>query len=960
MPGMRRYSNSGAAHADEGDENEAHGYENGGFDGTVAVRPQQGAPRHHDSGLGLPSADRNENFKVVIRVRPPAPRELELDGNFYSIVRIPPDEENQTITIIEHLDTEDGRGGVYSSQVFTFDRVYSQNASQKEVYENTARPAVEAVLAGYNSTMIAYGQTGTGKTYTMEGVGREKGIIPRATEDIFEYIKSCAENKRFQVRASYMQIYNEVISDLLRPCAQGLSVREGKDKGVYVKQLSSWPVRSPQEICLLMERGGRERVTGNTKMSELSSRSHAVFRIVVRETTMEGDGESEQVSRVKVGQLNIVDLAGSEKVRQTGATGQRLEESKYINRSLSHLGNVIAALTSNSARDPGYRQHVPYRDSKLTRILEDSLGGNCKTTMIATISPAPESYTESLSTLKYANRAKNIKNEAIVNEDVGQKGLIKKYERELERLREQLQTVMAERGLPAPPGAQLPPGFNPGVVNEKDPNFTDAIHKVSAEYMARLDELDKERQVIEEDKAQVDRYKQLLLKQRDIMIALTARLNERDESILSLQEELDAYDQQQNLMEDALDARTEALVKASVCAKCKLQATAAVAGTKVTTGGSSALTIAADLHKELIDGEAKYLINMPNPQQGAEDKDNYITGEEKVLELHQLVQELRQELAMHPPGIRNRLQEAQEEKIAIEYLVKERLQGMVQTAVTERVATYKREIEQWKSRHQLTEERLRNAEYTIELSRLDGVQHPDYHTRMKEVLANETSAIKAQYEDLVAGIKRDLDVKEAEKRHAVKEAERLQFELFTIKRRYSIPDTVSGNGAGTHMNEFNRLWQKVQQAEVEVQKTERHPLGELPNNGVVGAAPTKEDNGKLVALEQRVQQQQHDLDEAQRTSSKYKEELESLQTAQGQLTVTQREMASLQRALATHTKDREALKTIMESKIKAKVDNICNMIHACYLPSSSPEQRNRLDTEVLQLQNLVNRSIQAI
>ena len=655
----------------------------------------------------------NENFKVVIRVRPPAQRELDSDKQFYSIVKIPPDED-KTITILEHLDTEDGRGGVYSSQVFTFDRVYDQAAQQKDVYENTARPAVEAVLSGYNATMIAYGQTGTGKTYTMEGVGKEKGIIPRATEDIFDYIKSCPENRRFRVRASYMQIYNEVISDLLRPGAQGLSIREGKDKGVYVRQLSLWPVRSPQEICSLMERGGRERVTANMRMSELSSRSHAIFRIVVCETTMEGSGENEQISKVKGGQLNLVDLAGSEKIRQTGATGQRLEESKYINKSLSHLGNVIAALTS---KDGNTRQYVPYRDSKLTRILEDSLGGNCKTTMIATISPAPDSYTESLSTLKYANRAKNIKNDAVVNEDVGQKGLIKKYEKELEKLREQLSTMVEERKLqgesiPASVAAQLNPSY---ADKSNDPDFRDAIHKVSAEYMTRLDELDKERQVIEEDKAQVDRYKQLLLKQRDIMIGLTARLNERDESILSLQEELDAYDHQQKLMEEALDQRTEAMLRASVCAKCK-SAAQQVSGSL--SGELDNLTHQpSQLKREVINGKPRWLAEGA-PRDPTEEY--FISTEEKVHELHQLLNQVKQEMALQPPNIRDRLLEAQEEKAAMDYILKERIGTMVQNTISEQVSAHKREIEVWKSKHQLIEEHLRNAEYKLQLSSLEG------------------------------------------------------------------------------------------------------------------------------------------------------------------------------------------------------------------------------------------------
>lgn len=242
----------------------------------------------------------------------------------------------------------------------------------------------------------------------------ERGIIPRAIEQIFRHIQtSVSPRMRFLVRASYLQIYNEVISDLLKPERSNLLIREDKKKGVFVEGLSEWVVRSPAEIYGLMERGGAMRATGSTKMNELSSRSHAVFIIIAEqsETTYLDEAGNEMSmedfhrlvkSRAhgetalkaleanikqsfKVGKLNLVDLAGSERVRLTGATGQRLEESKKINQSLSALGNVIAALT-----DPRGRQHIPYRDSKLTRILEDSLGGNCKTTMMAMISPALE------------------------------------------------------------------------------------------------------------------------------------------------------------------------------------------------------------------------------------------------------------------------------------------------------------------------------------------------------------------------------------------------------------------------------------------------------------------------------------------------------------------------------------------------------------------------------------------
>ncbi len=218
------------------------------------------------------------------------------------------------------------------------------------------------------------------------------------------------------VRASYLQIYNEVISDLLKVERTSLQIREDKKKGVFVEGLSEWVVRSPNEIYSLMQKGALSRATATTKMNDLSSRSHAVFVIIVEQMTAE-DGHSveddESAKHLKMGKLNLVDLAGSERVRVTGATGKRLEESKKINQSLSCLGNVIAALT-----DAKSRTHIPYRDSKLTRLLEDSLGGNCKTTMIAMISPAYDSFGESLSTLKFATRAKKIKNEARINEDV--------------------------------------------------------------------------------------------------------------------------------------------------------------------------------------------------------------------------------------------------------------------------------------------------------------------------------------------------------------------------------------------------------------------------------------------------------------------------------------------------------------------------------------------------------------
>ena len=612
----------------------------------------------------LSRAETGKNFKVVIRVRPPLPRELHGVTPFRNVVDVCDDEKSVSLN-----DAMDGPSeeGTFAQYRFTFDHVYDQSSGQKKVYDTTAKAVVDSALAGYNATIFAYGQTGTGKTYTMEGhnlegAGAEKGdrsgsgsrssspapepesrgIIPRAIEQIFQHIsKNASPRMKFLVRASYLQIYNEVISDLLKPERTNLTIREDRKRGVFVDGLSEWVVRSPREIYGLMQRGAKIRATGSTKMNELSSRSHAVFIIIAEQSevsflrpdgaslspeefaaplaawlpsldelaALEADGHVRQ--SFKVGKLNLVDLAGSERVRTTKATGQRLEESKKINQSLSALGNVIAALTDSRGR-----QHIPYRNSKLTRILEDSLGGNCKTTMMAMISPALDAYSESLSTLKFANRAKNIKNEARVNEDLDQKSLLRKYQSELRRLRQELtersagvvdtrrlleveqqrkqaemdktaalqaleersQEMMREKDekrklehrIKMLTSQMLVGGVNgsggKGGAPVKDtPAFRHALKeendRIRTQYEGRLKDLEDERHAIEDEKAQVDRYKQLLLKQRDIMIALTQRLNERDEQIMGLQDELDAYDRHQRDLEERLDAKTAELIR---------------------------------------------------------------------------------------------------------------------------------------------------------------------------------------------------------------------------------------------------------------------------------------------------------------------------------------------------------------------------------------------------------------
>ena len=372
---------------------------------------------------------------VVVRVRPLLERERRTSGESTCVTVASP-----TSVVIHDGDRDVGP----RSHTFTFDSVFGEHASQEQVYTDVARPVVQHALEGINATILAYGQTSSGKTYTMDGHADSLGIIPRAIHEIFAHISlRQGPRTKFLVRASYAQVHNEVVSDLIRPDRTHLSIREDERKGVYVEGLSEWIVRTPDEILSLMAAGARARSTAATLLNEQSSRSHAVFTLVVEQSQTRQQGEAAPVSgaeqqeyRVLSAKLNLVDLAGSERVRDSGATGSRLKETQHINLSLSALGNVISALSSGD----GVRSHVPYRDAKLTRLLADSLGGNCKTTVIANLSPATASFSESLSTLHFTQRAKTIKNRVRVNEDVDKRTLLRRYEKELHRLRGALES----------------------------------------------------------------------------------------------------------------------------------------------------------------------------------------------------------------------------------------------------------------------------------------------------------------------------------------------------------------------------------------------------------------------------------------------------------------------------------------------------------------------------------------
>ncbi|KAJ2796491.1 hypothetical protein H4R21_004692, partial [Coemansia helicoidea] len=291
---------------------------------------------------------------------------------------------------------------------FTFDRVFGPETTQAEIYGYAISDTLEDIFNGYNGTVFCYGQTGSGKTFTMMGADIDndnlKGIIPRIVEGVFGKIIESPPSVEYMVKTSYMEIYMERIRDLLNPDESNLSVHEDKANGVYVKGLMEVFVSSIDEVYQVMRQGAKSRVVAQTNMNAESSRSHSIFQITIEQ-------KDTATGKTKIGRLFLVDLAGSEKVGKTGATGQTLEEAKKINKSLSALGMVINALTD------GKSTHIPYRDSKLTRILQESLGGNSRTTLIINCSPASYNAAETVGTLRFGMRAKSIKNKAKVNQD---------------------------------------------------------------------------------------------------------------------------------------------------------------------------------------------------------------------------------------------------------------------------------------------------------------------------------------------------------------------------------------------------------------------------------------------------------------------------------------------------------------------------------------------------------------
>ncbi|RCI06036.1 hypothetical protein CU098_012332 [Rhizopus stolonifer] len=466
----------------------------------------------------------SNNIKVVCRFRPQ--NSLEIREGGVPVIDI--DEDGTQVEL---------KGKEFQGS-FAFDKVFGMNTAQKDVFDYSIKTIVDDVTAGYNGTVFAYGQTGSGKTFTMMGADIDdentRGIIPRIVGQIFDSIMAAPSNLEFTVKVSYMEIYMEKVRDLLNPTQDNLPIHEDKTHGVYVKGLLEVYVGSTEDVYEVMRNGSGNRVVSATNMNAESSRSHSIVVITITQKNID-------TGAAKSGKLYLVDLAGSEKVGKTGASGQTLEEAKKINKSLTALGMVINALTD------GKSSHVPYRDSKLTRILQESLGGNSRTTLIINCSPSSYNEAETLSTLRFGMRAKTIRNKAKVNADLSPaelKALLKKVKTETVTFKAYItalegevelwrsgQVVPEERWVTMEKvsrGECVPPsGFKSPLLPDESRPATPAI-------------------VLEKDERD-----EFLKRENELMDQITEKeteLNHREKLLDSLKEEINYYKEQEQMV----------------------------------------------------------------------------------------------------------------------------------------------------------------------------------------------------------------------------------------------------------------------------------------------------------------------------------------------------------------------------------------------------------------------------
>lgn len=458
---------------------------------------------------------------------------------------------------------------------FNFDRVFDWSHTQEDVFRYSAESIVTDIMKGYNGTICAYGQSGSGKTHTMMGDMEKqdlKGLTPRIVESIFDTIQNSSADLEFIVKVCYMEIYQERIKDLLNPMNDNLPIHENKVQGVYVKGILEVSVASVEEVFDAMRIGQQSRVVASTGMNAESSRSHSIFVLQIQQ-------KNSKTGSTKTGKLSLVDLAGSEKVGKTGATGQTLEEAKKINKSLSALGMVINALTD------GKSSHIPYRDSKLTRILQESLGGNSRTTLIINCSPSSFNESETISTLRFGMRAKSIKNKAKINSEVSPaelKSMLRKAKQDVTMLQSEVDMISSElyewrngKSVPSTEWVSLPNHDIPAIASAAEKTSgspDDIVSKDQAEeFLKRENELEDQLAQTERDLANQKSMVEELTKelafykdQHDELIAadlhLKSELNETKNKLEKIQFEnndnlimIDSLNDSKALLQNQLD-----------------------------------------------------------------------------------------------------------------------------------------------------------------------------------------------------------------------------------------------------------------------------------------------------------------------------------------------------------------------------------------------------------------------
>ncbi|XP_023140048.2 kinesin-like protein KIF18A isoform X2 [Amphiprion ocellaris] len=437
------------------------------------------------------------HVKVVVRVRPT--NDSEKRENCRNVVQVvdnhmlifDPKEQDMSCFGSRRVRNRNINKRANKDLKFVFDHVFDENSTQTDIFENTTKGVLDGVMNGFNCTVFAYGATGAGKTHTMLGSQNDPGVMYRTMKELFKRMDDAKDEKEFAVAFSYLEVYNEQIRDLLANVGP-LAVREDSSKGVVVQGLSLHQPKSAEHILEALDSGNRNRTQHPTDMNATSSRSHAVFQIYLRQQ----DKTASLNPNVCIAKMSLIDLAGSERASATNAKGARLREGANINRSLLALGNVINALADPKSK----KAHIPYRDSKLTRLLKDSLGGNCRTVMIANVSPSSKSYDDTHNTLKYANRAKEIKsslksNVVSLDSHIGQYAVIcEKQRQEIVQLKQKLKEYEAKN---------MAPGASNMISSHKQGELkrvSEALQQIfSSRTQIRREQLDLERQLKENE-----------------------------------------------------------------------------------------------------------------------------------------------------------------------------------------------------------------------------------------------------------------------------------------------------------------------------------------------------------------------------------------------------------------------------------------------------------------------------